>query len=158
MPLIPVLIDVKKLARLIRKWPVDAEIDERALLQYWATEFETHPEGGDWLMLISQALHMRSLVLVIDGIDAAAGRKESILKLVRDVLVCRGLRVVCTARPEAALSEDLQARFVMFALESWTNDQARSYMQLPPKGKRARGSPSTTPAPATLKRAAAIPA
>ena len=42
-----------------------------------------HPKRVEWLDMIAQAYKLRSLVVVIDGIDEAAGRKETISKFIR---------------------------------------------------------------------------
>ena len=60
---------------------------------------------------------MRALVIVLDGIDEAAGRRDSISSFVRDVLVLSGLRVVCTSRPESVRVQEFASRFVILDLK-----------------------------------------
>ena len=90
---VPVLIQVQRLARMLTGRPPGAPLDASLLLQYFAREFGVRvPHRGAWLMMIAQALQMRSLIVVLDGVDEAAGRCEAICQLVIDVLVVDGLR------------------------------------------------------------------
>eukprot|EP00966_Prymnesium_polylepis_P009559 220508-Prymnesium_polylepis.1 len=66
---------------------------------------------------------MRALVVVLDGIDEAAGRRETISSFVRDALVPAGLRVVCTSRPEGVEVDDFKSRFVILDLKPLSEAQ-----------------------------------
>mmetsp|Transcript_2992 Transcript_2992/g.8957 ORF Transcript_2992/g.8957 Transcript_2992/m.8957 type:complete len:1166 (+) Transcript_2992:1503-5000(+) len=111
-------------------------LDEKILIQYFVREFWDHP---DWLSMLTQALDMRALVVVLDGIDEAAGRRDSISALVCDVLVPFGLRVFCTSRPEGVDIELFKSRFVILDLKPLSEQQQQKaievQMQMHPFGK-----------------------
>lgn len=69
--MMPLLVFIQRLARNMTS---GREVDRRLLLHYVCRE---HPEHGDWLMAITQSLEMRTLVLVLDGIDEVHPRIEA---------------------------------------------------------------------------------
>jgi hypothetical protein len=89
-------------------------LELNTLIQYLASEYADHPE---WLSMLMMALEMRALVVVLDGIDEAAGRKANVSKLIREVLVPIGLRVMCTSRPEGVKKSAFAKSFVIFDLK-----------------------------------------
>ena len=64
-------------------------------MQYGAAD-QLH---GERLMMISQALQMRTLIVLLDGVDEAAGRRDALMRFVRDVLIVDGFRVVVSLVP-----------------------------------------------------------
>ena len=78
--------------------------------------------------MATMALEMRSLVLVLDGIDEAASRATQIANLVHK-LVSMGFRVVCTSRPEGVTEADFVDRFVVFNLRKLNEDQQRQAIE-----------------------------
>ena len=62
-----------------------------------------------WLSMLTMALELKSLVIVLDGIDEAGGRKKQIVTFIVDVLVPAGMRVVCTSRPEGVAQDPLRS-------------------------------------------------
>ena len=83
-------------------------------------------EHDDWLMVIVMAFELRSLIVVLDGIDEAAGRREAIGKLVRDYLSVAGLRTVVTSRPDGIDLNDYLSRFVCVDLKPLSTEQQRT--------------------------------
>ena len=80
--------------------------------------------------MLAQALQMRMLVVVLDGIiDEAAGRREAVSRFVREVLVPEGFRVVCTSRPEGVNLDNFMSRFVVFDLKPLSEEQQREAIQ-----------------------------
>eukprot|EP00966_Prymnesium_polylepis_P270616 6251836-Prymnesium_polylepis.1 len=100
-------------------------LDETLLLQYFANEYSDHP---DWLSMLTMALEMRCLVIVIDGIDEAAGWRGAISKLIREVLVPAGHRLVCTSRPEG-VNKALFCSFVVFDLKPLSEQQQQQAVE-----------------------------
>ena len=96
------------------------------LMQYFVRELANSPRKGEYLNMLSQAYELRSLVLVIDGIDEAAGRRETISRFIREFLVPMGMRIVCTARPEAVEFDNFGADFVVMALRKLSDEQQRA--------------------------------
>lgn len=90
-------------------------------MQYGAAD-QLH---GERLMMISQALQMRTLIVLLDGVDEAAGRRDALMRFVRDVLIVDGFRVVVTSRPGGHLSDELTSLCVVLRLEALTDEQQR---------------------------------
>eukprot|EP00976_Prorocentrum_cordatum_P083243 1185152-Prorocentrum_minimum.AAC.3 len=67
------------------------------LVDYINWKYHTKPEERDMLL---QAYDMRSLIVLLDGIDEAAGFRQHIEEYVVHELAPMGMRVVATARPE----------------------------------------------------------
>ena len=122
-PLVPVLVYGQRLSRMLEGRDQTVALDEDVLLQYLALEYA---DKAGWLAALKMALEMRSLVVVLDGIDEAAGWRDSISLLVRRVLVPAGLRVLCTSRPEGVvIVADFESRFVIIDLKPLSEDQQR---------------------------------
>ena len=56
--------------------------------------------GGGERELLLQALEMRSLIVLLDGVDEAAGHRAAVEDFVLGELVPSGNRLVVTSRPE----------------------------------------------------------
>lgn len=91
VPLVPAIIYAQRLARMLQERLEDAPLDSSILLQFFAREYGAADQAhGKWLTMLSQALQMRTLIVIIDGIDEAAGRRDAVSKLIREVLVPEG--------------------------------------------------------------------
>ena len=119
-PLVPILIYVQQFARMLAEWPEDTPIDVTVLQQYFAREYKHQP---DFLMLLTQALDMRTLIVLLDGFDEAAGRRDSVAKLMT-MLVNMGLHVVASSRPEG-IDVSRHSEFVILDLQPLTDAQSR---------------------------------
>eukprot|EP00966_Prymnesium_polylepis_P271540 6273580-Prymnesium_polylepis.1 len=124
------------MSRMLQGRDVRARLDVQLLLQYFALEFGSHqPKIDDatqarWLAMLTMALEMRALVVVLDGIDEAAGRRDIISSFVRDALVPYGLRVVCTSRPEGVDIEEFKEHFVIVDLKPLSDDQQKQAIEM----------------------------
>ena len=125
VPMVPVIIFVQRFQRMLMEQPADATLDVRVVLQYFAREYREHPQRGDFLNLLAMAIEMRTLVLVLDGIDEAARLKDNISRLVREHLVPMGIRLLCTSRPEGVNREDFRAHFVILDLKPLSDEQQK---------------------------------
>ena len=123
-PLVPLLVYVQRVSRMLEGRDLAQPLDAATLLQYLALEYAA-AERAEWLSMLTMALEMRRVVVVLDGIDEAAGRKKAISSFVREVLVPSGVRVVCTSRPEGVRLKDFSGRFVIFDLKKLTDEQQR---------------------------------
>lgn len=126
------LVRVQQLAVLLRERPEDLVLETSLLLHYAARCLftdGTHVSAevrGQWLTMLAQAIQMRSLIVIIDGIDEAAGRQEAVCRFARETLVYEGFRVVCTGRLMASgrrakggqSLDDFLPRFVVYHLEA----------------------------------------
>ena len=96
VPLVPFVVEVQKLAPLLRaatRPPADGDC---GLLAEFIRHNVQNPERA--AMLIT-ALQLRRLVLCIDGIDEAAGFQHEIENYVLRTLAPLGLRLMVTSRP-----------------------------------------------------------
>ena len=127
---VPVLVYVQRLVRITATLPAGSELNERHLFEYLAYEFQNENDTGDsrasdWMTMLVQAYEMRSLIIVVDGIDEAAGRRDIISNFVHNTLVREGFRVVCTSRPEGVQVPSFTSRFVIFDLTPLSDAQQR---------------------------------
>jgi len=74
-------------------------------------------------MMLDQAYKLRTLVLLLDGVDEAAGMKQDIESFVLHQLLPTGLRVVVTSRPEGIRLRLYVSSFVVMNLLPLNNEQ-----------------------------------
>ena len=137
VPLVPVLVSVQRLVHVLAKHERQKtnknkgkgepqRITVNVLLQYFQEVLpRAHPEYSHWLLALEQLLEMRALVIVLDGIDEAAGQKKQIARFLREELVQKGFRVVASSRPEGVTLADYDAQFVALDLEPLSEEQQR---------------------------------
>ena len=68
---------------------------------------------------------MRALIVLIDGVDEAAGMKEAIEEFVHKEVSVSGNRLVVTSRPEGVRLELYEDRFIVINLMKLTDEQQR---------------------------------
>ena len=137
VPLVPVLVSVQRLVHVLAKHERQTTdkhkgkgepqcITVNVLLQYFQEVLpQAHPDYSHWLLALEQLLEMRALVVVLDGIDEAAGKKKQIARFLRQELVQKGFRVVASSRPEGVTSADYDAHFAVLDLEPLSEEQQR---------------------------------
>ena len=76
------------------------------------------------MLLIAHEL--RSIVVLVDGIDEAAGMRDIVEAFVHYELVTSGNRVMVTSRPEGVDVEDYKTRFVVVNLKELSQEQQRT--------------------------------
>ena len=111
VPLVPVLVRASRLAALLHARPLPLPgaspqiADAHVIVEYFARESDLSNEtSGRWLMMLSQALQLRSLVILLDGLDETPeGNCDRLCAFVRDSLAGEGHRVVCTSRIEGGV-------------------------------------------------------
>ena len=69
--LVPMVAYVQRLARL--RPTGDASVGSNLLLEYIQSEYRDDPETSE---MLQQAFEMRTLIVLLDGVDEAAGLKE----------------------------------------------------------------------------------
>ena len=69
------------------------------------------------------ALRTKRVVVLLDGIDEAAGLKEELEDWLHGTLVPRGIQIVVTSRPEGVRPEKYQKRFVLMNLRPLSTEQ-----------------------------------
>ena len=104
--LVPILVYVQRIVRLVREQGDEAAIigellRSRAMLPWYIQ----HTFEGEQRAMLLQAYELRALIVLIDGIDEAAGMKLAIEDFVHKEVAVSGNRVVVTSRPEGVRLE-----------------------------------------------------
>merc|ERR1711957_65012 len=75
--------------------------------------------------MLRMAFELRAIIIVLDGLDEAAGRSKAIEHLIFEDLVPMGFRCVITSRPEGIsnLERFASSGFIIMNLEPLTEDQ-----------------------------------
>ena len=84
--------------------------------------------------MLMQAYEMRALIVLLDGVDEAAGLRDEIESFVHKELVPSGNRVLVTSRPEGVTLSLYMSRFVIMNLNELTNAQQRSVINIQMQG------------------------
>lgn len=101
LQLTPVVIYVQKLARLMRTSAAGGTMPHRDLVRFYLNA--EHAEGAldeAALRMLEQLYAMRSLIVLIDGVDEAADLATIVEDFVTSELVPQGHPVLVTSRPE----------------------------------------------------------
>ena len=83
---------------------------------------------------VLQAYEMRALVVLLDGVDEAAGLRDQIEEFVHKEVVPSGNRVLVTSRPEGVDLDDYKTRFVVMNLLELSQEQQRNVIQMQLQG------------------------
>jgi len=133
--LVPVIVFVQRIVRLLREHgddPTSLLQDPEGLLRWYiGNEFIDRKEEKSLLLL---AYEMRACVILVDGVDEAAGLREVVEAFVHYELVTSGCRVVITSRPEGVDLDDYKARFVIMNLLELSQEQQRNVIQMQLQG------------------------
>lgn len=113
--------------RKLRGIDPSRQLTETQLLQYFVDEVEDSKSAhlrDQWLLMLTQALEMRALVLIVDGIDEASGLRDAVSGLVLD-LAAKGVQLAATSRPEGINLDLFKDSFVVLGLKKLDEDQVR---------------------------------
>ena len=115
---VPLVVPVQRLAMLVKQGlaSIGSLLADFILQEHG----KANPQLGQMLL---QALQMRVLVLLVDGVDEAAGLREKVEAAVLDDLSWIGARVLVTSRPEGVRVRLFQRRFVMLNLKPLSDKQ-----------------------------------
>jgi len=135
MRLVPLVVYVQRIVRLVREQGEESAIIAHLLkTRTWLLWYiERNFEGAERRMLV-QAHQMRALVILIDGVDEAAGMKEAIEEFVHKEVAVSGNRLVVTSRPEGVRLELYEDRFIVINLLQLTDEQQRKVINSQMKG------------------------
>ena len=89
-----------------------------------------------WCTMLMQAYEMRALIVLLDGLDEAAGLRDQVESFVHKELVPSGNRVLVTSRPEGVTLSLYMSRFVIMNLNELTNAQQRSVINIQMQGSQ----------------------
>jgi hypothetical protein len=121
---IPLLLPVQDISKLLLQ-------NSTACAIHFVEYFIRHKYSKSqprWCQVLLQAFRMKKLILVIDGMDEAAGQTELIENFIFNELVCHRHRFVVTSRPEGVKDERVYEKsfFVVLNLNPLTvEDQDR---------------------------------
>lgn len=80
-------------------------------------------------MMIAQAFQMRTLIVVLDGIDEAARLAPAMSTFVREVLVNHNFRFICTSRPDSMVIDEFTSLAVVFDIIPLSEAQQQAVME-----------------------------
>ena len=126
VPLLPVLIYVRRLDKILKGRDDTKPLDEEVLLEYLAAEFANQPE---YLQMLRMALEMRALAIVLDGLDESFMLRQALETFVCKVLVPAGFGLLCTSRPEGVRLHCFADRFVIFDLSALSDAQQNAVIR-----------------------------
>ena len=122
--LVPLLIPIQKLARM-RKANSEEGYPSNLVLFYIQAEFS----DGRTRRLLEQAFEMRSLIVMLDGIDEAASMKLAVEDYVTKTLVPMGVPLLVTSRPEGIRKRLYSRDFVIMNLKPLGQDQQHKIIE-----------------------------
>jgi hypothetical protein len=127
---VPVVVYVQKLTRIMRATAAasngsgDGNGGARNLLiEYLAAQVAEGLLSAASFRMLQQAFKMRSLLVLFDGVDEAAGLREQVEHFAVHELVASGHRVVLTSRPEGIRLREYKRGFVIMNLKPLTREQ-----------------------------------
>ena len=132
MPLVPVLIRAEHVMGLA---PGQGDLGLQHLVQYVKDYVAAGHE--DRLLMLLQAMQLRAVVFVIDGLDEAGDALDRIGRLVRTVLVPMGWHVVVTCRPGGDWLKECREGFAVLRLLPLTTEQQRQAVMQQLQGRPA---------------------
>ena len=110
--LLPLVIPVQRLAMLEEQ---GLSCAGSLVTDFIRQEYEkTNPQFYDLLII---ALQMRTLMILVDGIDEAADLRNAVEREVVHEISWTGMRIIVTSRPEGVNLKNFQDRFVLLTLE-----------------------------------------
>ena len=129
--LVPVVLYVQRIVRLLREAGEDMSVltSRRLLLFYIENEF-SGKRHATYRQMLLQAYELRALVVLLDGIDEAAGMRNEIEMFVHQELAPSNNRIIVTSRPEGVQLALYLERFVVMNLLELTDEQQRNVIKV----------------------------
>ncbi|CAE7906762.1 unnamed protein product, partial [Symbiodinium microadriaticum] len=123
---VPLLIPIQKLARMLRQRSTsDEEASSNLVLFFIRTEYPRGPTRN----MLEQAFEMRSLIVMLDGIDEAANMKLAVEEFVTKTLVLMGVPLLVTSRPEGIRKRLYSRSFIIMNLQPLSGDQQHKIIE-----------------------------
>ena len=122
-PPVPLLLLVQRLATLVRTVPQGAEMCAVSLVQFYITHTIVKPSQREFLL---QAYRMKTLVILVDGVDEAADLRDVLVDMLFSQLYASGQCLVVTTRPEGLSPEAFErfkGRFLILDLDPLSDEQ-----------------------------------
>ena len=134
------VVFVQRIVRLLREAGFQSAGEElelltsrRLLLFYIESEFagKRHEKARQMLL---QAYDIRALIVLVDGIDEAAGMRNEVEMFVHQELAPSNNRIIITSRPEGVNLPLYIERFVVMNLLELTDEQQRNVIKVQMQG------------------------
>lgn len=131
--LVPIVVFVQRIIYLLRE---GAEKGNKSmtLLERYITSVYAGKKYESWCTMLMQAYEMRALIVLLDGVDEAAGLRDQIEDFVHKEVVPSGNRVLVTSRPEGVNLATYSKTFVVMNLCQLTNEQQRKVINIQMQG------------------------
>ena len=131
--LVPIVVFVQRIIYLLRE-DVKKDGSALSLLERYIQSVYSGKKYESWCEMLMQAYDMRALVVLLDGVDEAAGLRDQIEMFVHKEVVPSGNRVLVTSRPEGVRLETYSKTFVVMNLNQLTNEQQRAVINVQMQG------------------------
>jgi hypothetical protein len=135
--LMPFVLYVQRIVRLLNEHGEEPSVllanPEGMLRWYIRNECADNKER---CQLLLTAYDLRALVILVDGVDEAAGMRDVVEAFVHYELVPSGNRLVVTSRPEGVDLEDYRRKFVVMNLTELSQEQQRNVIQMQLQGNQ----------------------
>jgi hypothetical protein len=134
--LVPIVVFVQRIIYLLREGNATAASTDRrmSLLERYIASVYSGKKMESWCTMLMQAYDMRALVVLLDGVDEAAGLRDQIENFVHKEIVPSGNRVLVTSRPEGVKLETYSKTFIVMNLCQLTNEQQRRVINIQMQG------------------------
>ena len=132
--LVPIVVFVQRIVRYLRDTSTQMTklVRKRSLFTWYIKQAHNKREAD----LLLQAWEERSLVIMMDGVDEAAGERDTVEEFVHFELVPSGNRVVVTSRPTGVNRELYDRYWVVAELLPLTNDLQRKVIKMQMRGNK----------------------
>ena len=135
--LMPFVVYVQRIVRMLSELgedPANLLADPEGMLRWYIRN--EYSDNKEFCQLLLLAYDMRALVMLVDGVDEAAGMRVLVESFVHYELVTSGNRLVVTSRPEGVDLEDYKGRFVVMNLLELSQEQQRNVIQMQLAGNK----------------------
>ena len=130
--LVPIVVFVQRIIYLLREDTLGKS--GGSLLRKYIESVYSGKKMEAWQEMLMQAYEMRALVVLLDGVDEAAGLRDQIDEFVHKEVVPSGNRVLVTSRPEGIHLATYSKTFVVMNLCQLTNEQQRRVINIQMEG------------------------
>ena len=132
--LVPIVVFVQRIIYLLREGAEKAGDKSQSLLERYIQSVYAGKKYESWCTMLMQAYDMRALIVLLDGVDEAAGLRDQIEEFVHKEVVPSGNRVLVTSRPEGVNLVTYAKTFVVMNLCQLTNEQQRRVINIQMQG------------------------
>ena len=131
--LVPIVVFVQRIIYLLREGAATTS-RQQSLLGRYIESMYSGKKYETWCDMLMQAYEMRALIVLLDGVDEAAGLRDQIEGFVHKELVPSGNRVLVTSRPEGIRLSTYSKTFIVMNLCQLTNEQQRRVINIQMQG------------------------